>query len=113
MPPGSERLSFRIAEIAAESEGGELVPLELDFARVEAREPSRERLLAFGILPAGTYTGLRIAVDSARLGEGPGARRAVAGVLGGGPVGQGRQLPDLAVAAVFEHEQAPDALRGR
>lgn len=67
------RLEFRVQEILAEAEGGELERLDLLFQDLHGNELTRERRLAFGSLPPGRYKGLAVRVSAARRGREDGA----------------------------------------
>jgi YVTN family beta-propeller protein len=66
------RLRFRISGLEAVAASGETFPLSLALSRIGRRSLRRERLLATGSLPAGSYAGLRVTVDEASLAGGQG-----------------------------------------
>lgn len=66
-PAGSERLTFSIASIsAARADGGE-VPLEVALTEISGSEMTRQRLLAWGRLPPGSYGGFLLTLQRAAL----------------------------------------------
>lgn len=69
----AERLRYRLGSLAALTEDGGAVPLELDFSEVSGTTSSGERLLARGSLPPDGYTGLLVEVESASLVDREGA----------------------------------------
>ena len=73
LPPEAERLSFEIASLVAVSADGTEVPLQLRTRVVARARGERERLLAWGRVPPGRYTGLAVHVAKATLAgdEGP------------------------------------------
>ena len=73
LPRQAERLAFSLESVAAaRAEGGE-VPLGLAAAEHAGREPGRQRLLATGRLPPGSYTGLLVKFRKATLAGESGA----------------------------------------
>lgn len=66
-PQEAQRLSFRIVDLSATRVTGERIPLSLSLQEVNSGEVSRERLLAFGELPPGSYTGLSLRFGKAIL----------------------------------------------
>ena len=66
MPQGTEKLRFIIEGITAVREGGIEIPLSLSMKEIKAANNlGRQRILAVGSLPPGTYTGLAITIKSA------------------------------------------------
>jgi YVTN family beta-propeller protein len=70
LPSDAARLSFDIQSIAARSSDGAELPLEVLSPEVSGAGPSRQRLLAFGRLPRGSYAGFSIRVRRATLRAG-------------------------------------------
>jgi YVTN family beta-propeller protein len=67
LPQEAERLSFSLHEIAASRDDGTDVPLVLSFSDISLRGVMRQRCLAYGPLPPGTYRGLSVRVRKASL----------------------------------------------
>ncbi|MBI5071141.1 MAG: hypothetical protein HZB56_23235 [Deltaproteobacteria bacterium] len=67
LPAAAERLSFALEWVAAVRADGLEVPLTLGFAEVDGAKASRQRLLASGRLPPGSYTSLAVKVRRATL----------------------------------------------
>jgi len=67
LPQEAERLRFTIEGISALSPDGRAFPLLLSLREIKGRDLRRQRLLAFGPLPPGTYSGLLFKVKSAIL----------------------------------------------
>jgi len=68
LPQEASKLSFRIDGIFALRDDGSTIPLSLSFNQLNGSEFSgRQRLLATGILPPGSYTGLSIKTDKASV----------------------------------------------
>jgi DNA-binding beta-propeller fold protein YncE len=65
------RLEFTLESIAALAADGAVVPLELRLSTI-GREVDRERLLAAGTLPPGSYRALELGVSAAAVGGGDG-----------------------------------------
>jgi YVTN family beta-propeller protein len=63
----ARRLSLRIVSLAAVSEEGAILPLDLALRELDETGLDRERLLARGSLPPDAYTGLLVEVEGARL----------------------------------------------
>jgi YVTN family beta-propeller protein len=63
----ARRLTFEIVSLAALSEEGAVLPLELSLRQIDRESAGHERLLAQGALPAGSYAGLLVEVKTARL----------------------------------------------
>ena len=81
LPPDAARLEVLLEGASAVREDGSLVPLQLEFNRLRAGDPDRERRLASGPALPGRYTGLEVRIASAALtGEGGGALGTVAAV---------------------------------
>lgn len=66
-PQEAGRLSFRMEGISAVNRQGEAFPLSLHVKEFSGKELARERLLASGELPAGTYEGFSFKLKSATL----------------------------------------------
>jgi YVTN family beta-propeller protein len=66
--PPEGRLTLAIASISAVSAGGQVFPLELRLRVLDPAATRRQRLLASGRLPAGSYTGFLLAIERAALG---------------------------------------------
>lgn len=81
LPRGADRLSAEVRGIAAVSEGGETSPLRVTLRRLGGEATARERLVAWGALPAGRYAGLDLALQEASVvgPDGPSALRVPAG----------------------------------
>ena len=75
LPPEAEGLQVELASVRLVADGGEGPSLELALPRIDGASPRRQRLLASGFAPAGTYRGLAVEVTAATLrgGSGPGA----------------------------------------
>jgi hypothetical protein len=127
-PPEARRLSLRLESIAAQREDGATVPLRLTMSTLSGDAPSGQRLLAWGAVPAGNYTGFAIATaeasikddDAARkltIAGGVGARRV--SVQGGGasrsPCAGGARWPRIVGCGerVRAHVRPHDALEPR
>lgn len=67
LPPGAARLTFDLTAVSAVSSTGAEYPLALNLKRIGAAEAGRQRLLASGRLPAGSYAGFRFRVGRAAL----------------------------------------------
>lgn len=66
-PPGAARLTVTIASVAAVSASGGVVPLEVRLRVLDPTAVRRQRLLAAGRLPAGSYTGFALTIERAAL----------------------------------------------
>lgn len=66
-PQEADRLRFSIEEISALAGDGREFPLSLSLNSIVCREMKRQRLLAYGTLPPGSYTGLSMRVKNAFL----------------------------------------------
>jgi YVTN family beta-propeller protein len=66
-PRGAERIAFTVGGAAAVAADGGAVPLELRLAELSAAEVGRQRLLAWGRLSPGKYTGFELRVTRATL----------------------------------------------
>jgi len=67
LPPEATKLTFSIASISAVAAGGSEFPLDLNLKGVGPADTRRQRLLAAGRLPAGSYAGFRFRVKQATL----------------------------------------------
>lgn len=67
LPPEAARLTFAIASISAVAGDGSESPLELSLSVVRPADASRQRLLASGRLPIGSYAGFTVRLKQARL----------------------------------------------
>ena len=68
LPDTADRLRLAVTEVAAVGAGGEDVPLRLrGGAEIGGREKGRQRLLAVGQLPPGSYRGMSITIGKAWL----------------------------------------------
>jgi YVTN family beta-propeller protein len=67
LPPEASRLSFTVASVSAVSGSGTEYPLKLNLGVVVAAEAGRQRLLASGRLPAGSYSGFTVRFTRATL----------------------------------------------
>ena len=66
MPQGAEKYRFIIEGITAVREGGIEIPFSLSMKEIKAvTSLGRQRILAVGSLPPGTYTGLAVTIKSA------------------------------------------------
>lgn len=71
LPVDAARLEFTIGSVAAVDADGSQVPLKLELQEISRRDVSRQRLLASGRIPPGSYTGLALRVERAAVsGEG-------------------------------------------
>ena len=77
------RINFTLYGISAVREDGTVVPLSLHITEVRGREMKRQRLLASGPVPQGTYSGLQVEATVATLATEDGA---AALLLPDGPV---------------------------
>ncbi len=75
LPPEARRLSLRLKSIAAQREDGSAVPLELKLSELKGDAPSGQRLLAWGAVPPGNYTGFAITAAEASIKDEEGARK--------------------------------------
>jgi len=66
-PQGAERLRFTIEGIFAVSNDGREFPLTVPFRELKASDIQRQRLLASGRVPPGSYTGFSFKVNKAIL----------------------------------------------
>lgn len=66
-PQEASRLYFRVEGISAVNRQGEAFPLSLHVKEFNGKELNRERLLASGELPAGTYEGFSLRTKGATL----------------------------------------------
>jgi YVTN family beta-propeller protein len=73
LAPEARRLSLRILSVAAVRADGVSVPLELKLRDLSGDSPSAQRLLAWGAVPPGTYTGFAIMASSAAIKDGEGS----------------------------------------
>ena len=67
LPPEASRLTFTIASVSAITATGAEYPLTLRLKDVGASEAQRQRLLASGRLPAGSYAGFVFRIKQAAL----------------------------------------------
>ena len=67
LPPEASRLTFTIASVSAITATGAEYPLSLNLKDVRASEVQRQRLLASGRLPAGSYAGFVFTIKQAAL----------------------------------------------
>ncbi len=67
LPDTAARLHFAVAGVAAVDGAGQTVPLKMRTAEFDGREAGRQRLLAAGDVPAGSYRGLAVTFAGARL----------------------------------------------
>ena len=70
LPVDAGRLSFTLASASAITSTGEEFPLRLDLTSVGAGQAGRQRLLASGRLPFGSYAGITLRVTAAALNDG-------------------------------------------
>ena len=67
LPEVAVRLRFIVAGVAAVDVAGNSVPLKIRMAEIDGREAGRQRLLAAGVVPAGSYRGLVVTFTAAWL----------------------------------------------
>ncbi len=67
LPPEASRLAFTVASVSAVSGDGTAYPLTLNLAAVGGAASGRQRLLASGRLPAGSYSGFTVTFTRAAL----------------------------------------------
>jgi len=67
LAPDARGLSLRISSLAALREDGSSVPLELSLQNLAGDAPAGQRLLAWGALPPGSYSGFAIKAASASV----------------------------------------------
>ena len=67
LPQEAERLSFSVSELYADRADGSRVPLILRQTKIGPKEAGRERLIAQGALPPGSYSGLLVRVKDVTL----------------------------------------------
>jgi YVTN family beta-propeller protein len=67
LPQEAQRLSFKLASVAAIGETGVAIPLELSLTELKGATPPRQRFLASGKLPEGNYRGLAISIGGATM----------------------------------------------
>jgi len=71
LPQEAERLTVSLTSLSAATSGGADEPLDLRLTKLVRSDVSRQRLLASGRIPAGSYEGFHLAVAKAQLaGEG-------------------------------------------
>lgn len=70
LPVDAARLTFTIASASAVASTGEEVPLRLNLTTVDASRAGRQRLLASGRLPFGSYAAVTLKVTAAALNDG-------------------------------------------
>ncbi len=68
-PEDASRLSFRITDVSAVAADGVEVPLAVAWRRAGPDDRDRERRFAGGPIPPGSYAGLTITIDEARLAD--------------------------------------------
>ncbi len=73
LPQEAQRLSFSFSELYADRTDGNRVPLRIRQAKIGLGERGRERLVAQGALPPGSYAGLSLRVHDATLSGEEGA----------------------------------------
>ena len=73
MPPEAGRLSFSFGAASALREDGTSIPLSLRLAVPTGAGSERQRLLATGLLPPGSYLGITLTVEKARVATEEGA----------------------------------------
>jgi YVTN family beta-propeller protein len=83
-PGSAERLEFKIASVSAIRSDGAAVPLELLISELPGSEAERQRLLARGRLPPGTYRALDVKVSRATVMSPDGPAQLL---VGGEPAG--------------------------
>jgi YVTN family beta-propeller protein len=67
LPPEASRLTFAIASVSAVTAGGSEYPLALSLNAVGRAEAARQRLLASGRVPTGSYVGFSLKFTRAAL----------------------------------------------
>jgi YVTN family beta-propeller protein len=67
LPESAVRLRFIVAGVAAVDGAGNAVPLKVRMAEIDGGESGRQRLLAAGTVPAGSYRGLAVTFAAAWL----------------------------------------------
>ena len=67
LPPDAARLTFVIASVSAVGANGVELPLEVSLKTVSQQEAGRQRLLASGRLPPGSYSGFVFRITRAAL----------------------------------------------
>jgi YVTN family beta-propeller protein len=67
LPQGAERLRFSIEAILAASADGKEFPLDIYLPEIKSSDVRRQRLLASGRIPPGSYTGFSFKVRKATL----------------------------------------------
>lgn len=70
LPPGAARLTFTISSIAAIDSKGAASPLKLGLGTIRIEDVGRQRLLAEGKLPGGSYAGFSLVITHAALKNG-------------------------------------------
>lgn len=63
----ADRLSFNLESVSAIRNDGVEIPLALSLTELKGGEMHRQRLLASGVLPSGTYRGLSFKVKNAKV----------------------------------------------
>lgn len=108
LPDAAARLRFAVAGVSAVDAEGRAVPLEVRVREFDGREAGRQRLLAAGRLPPGSYRGLAFTVGGAwLLGEDGEAALLVPGepVFVEAPFSAGRAEAVL-LEGVYRHEDS-------
>ncbi len=106
LPDGAARLHFTVAGISVVDGAGQEVPLKIRTAEFDGREAGRQRLLAAGDVPPGSYRSLSFTFAAARLRgeEGEAALRVPEEpVVVAVPFAVGRREARL-VEVVYRHE---------
>jgi YVTN family beta-propeller protein len=67
LPPEAEKLTFSVGAVSLMDDLGNELPLGLSLATLRPADGMRQRLLASGRVPAGTYSGLSILVPKASI----------------------------------------------
>jgi len=83
LPPEAARLSFTITSVSAVAANGSELRLDVSLKEIQAGDVQRQRLLAAGRLPAGSYAGFLFRVKQAAL---KGERGEIALAVPGEPV---------------------------
>ena len=70
LPPEAARLTFTISSVSAIAASGDTSPLKVALTTIRIEDAGRQRLLADGRLPVGSYAGFTIVVRRAALKNG-------------------------------------------